>query len=142
MFLTCSATFSFPFSGARLGNIHLCSLVSAVHEVRRCHERLKMYHTLAQQCISDLSRRLFCSGAIYRGKIHTLAHSCNAQTTTIITTAIGRMHLNHLGVQPFTYRMKKYRADNLVAAFPQYNKDLLTSYSQASPFYNAKDLWM
>ena len=66
--------------------------------------------------------------------LDTLAFSHNVVET--------RLHLNHLGVQPFTYRMKRYRAKTLIEAFPQYSSELLTSYSLSSAFYNPKDLWL
>jgi hypothetical protein len=52
-----------------------------------------------------------------------------------------RMHLDLLGVKPYTHQMKQIRAQRLAKAFPQYSKDLLISYSLSSPFYDAKKLW-
>jgi len=52
------------------------------------------------------------------------------------------MHLQHIGVNPYTARMKSLRARHLVEAFPQYNAELLIAYSESAPFYNSKDLWI
>jgi len=52
-----------------------------------------------------------------------------------------RMNLQHLGVNPYTLRMKRMRGRHLADAFPQYNEELLLAYSEATPFYNEKDLW-
>lgn len=56
--------------------------------------------------------------------------------------ALVRIHLQHLGVNPYTVRMKRMRGRRLADAFPQYNEELLIAYSESAPFYNAKDLWL
>eukprot|EP00545_Synedropsis_sp_CCMP1620_P000947 CAMPEP_0119029962 /NCGR_PEP_ID=MMETSP1176-20130426/40791_1 /TAXON_ID=265551 /ORGANISM="Synedropsis recta cf, Strain CCMP1620" /LENGTH=311 /DNA_ID=CAMNT_0006986325 /DNA_START=1 /DNA_END=936 /DNA_ORIENTATION=+ len=53
-----------------------------------------------------------------------------------------RVHLSHLGIQPYTHRMKSLRGLRLADEFPHYNKDLLIAYSEASPFYNPQKLWI
>lgn len=52
------------------------------------------------------------------------------------------MHLQHLGVTPYTHHMKRFRGKRLADAFPQYNSNLLYAYSESSPMYNPKDLWL
>lgn len=53
-----------------------------------------------------------------------------------------RMHLQHLGVTPYTDHMKRFRGTRLADAYPQYNRALLFAYSESSPMYNPKDLWL
>lgn len=53
-----------------------------------------------------------------------------------------RVHLSHLGIKPYTDRLKSLRGRRLAKEFPNYNKDLLIAYSEASPFYNPDKLWM
>jgi hypothetical protein len=48
------------------------------------------------------------------------------------------MHLNHLGFQPYTFRLKKNRGRRLAETFPQYNAGLIIAYSQSSTIYNTK----
>jgi hypothetical protein len=63
------------------------------------------------------------------------------QTFNVFFTFSFSMHLDLLGVKPYTHQMKQIRAQRLAKAYPQYSKDLLISYSLSSPFYDAKKLW-
>jgi len=52
------------------------------------------------------------------------------------------MHLQQLGVKPYTDQMKKMRARRLAQAFPQYCEALVVAYSMSTPFYDTKKLWI
>jgi hypothetical protein len=43
--------------------------------------------------------------------------------------------LNHLGIKPWTDRIKQYRGRQLVQAFPQYDAELLMAYSESTALY-------
>jgi len=77
--------------------------------------------------------------------MHPQQNSENIRLSYHIATILSyctRVHLSHLGIQPYTHRMKSLRGLRLADEFPHYNKDLLIAYSEASPFYNPQKLWI
>jgi hypothetical protein len=46
------------------------------------------------------------------------------------------MHLDHLGVKPYTHRLKRMRGNRLAKAFPRYDKQVLLAYSETATIYN------
>jgi hypothetical protein len=45
--------------------------------------------------------------------------------------------MQNLGIKPYTESFKARRAERIVAAFPQYNKYVLQSFSEGDPLSGA-----
>lgn len=43
--------------------------------------------------------------------------------------------MDHLGIQPYTHRLKRARAHRLCAQFPQYDREILMNYSETATIY-------
>jgi hypothetical protein len=48
-----------------------------------------------------------------------------------------RSQMQNLGIKPYTESFKARRAERIVAAFPQYNKYVLQSFSEGDPLSGA-----
>ena len=147
VFVWFGCLFVWGSTGTRPGDFYICALVSAVHEVRLCVVivvvlfsvcHVPSFGTILWLCACDW----FLSWDFAKRVAALVVVLFSIDPTILLLLRYSRVHLNHLGVQPFTHRLKRYRANQLVKAFPRYNKDLVMAYSQASAFYNAKDLWL
>lgn len=43
-----------------------------------------------------------------------------------------------MGLRPYTHRMMQYRAEKLANAYPQYDKNLIISFSESVTLYDEK----
>jgi hypothetical protein len=66
--------------------------------------------------------------------VHRMEPVMGTATFGLLCMQYLRQHLDHLGFEPYTARLKKKRGLRLLEAFPQYESELLLTYSKSTSF--------
>jgi hypothetical protein len=56
----------------------------------------------------------------------------------LLTFQVARSNMQNIGAKPYTARVKQWRAEQLAAAFPQYDASILIQYSNNTSLQESK----